>query len=95
MLGIILWYNAEKSVGLVWCEDQGPLAYVGPEVKTPKGVGELVRGSQVRFDYDEVSGFRTVRRIEGVAVVMGAMDPALLLAGYDHLAARPALRVVA
>ena len=95
MIGLILWYNAEKSVGLVWCEDQGPLAYVGPEVEKPDGVQDLVRGSQVRFDFDEVNGFRTVRRIEGISVVMGAVDPAGILASYELPQPRPELRVVA
>ncbi|MCI2393572.1 hypothetical protein [Aliiroseovarius sediminis] len=95
MLGIILWYNADKSVGLVWCEDQGPLAYIGPEVAVPEGVHKLGRGAQIRFGYEEQNGFRTVRRIEGVAVVMGGTDPAKVLANYDPPAAGPMLRVVA
>ncbi|MDE9449170.1 hypothetical protein J3R80_01640 [Aliiroseovarius sp. Z3] len=100
MLGIILWYNAEKSVGLVWCEDQGPLAFIGPDVVAPEGMGELRRGSQIWFGFDEANGFRTVRRIEEVGVVMGGIDPAQVLSSYDRPEfdksdARPVLRVVA
>ncbi|SEW13665.1 Cold shock protein, CspA family [Aliiroseovarius sediminilitoris] len=95
MLGIILWYNADKSVGLVWCEDQGPLAFIGPEVVAPEGVGRLQRGSQIWFDYDEANGFRTVCRIEEVGVVMGGVDPAEVLSNYDKPDTRSVLRVVA
>ena len=95
MLGIILWYNAEKSVGLIWCEDQGPLAFIGPEVLRPDGVDDLARGSQIWFEYDETNGFRTVRRIASVAVVMSGTDPAKILESYDASNARTALRVVA
>ncbi|MCK8463694.1 hypothetical protein MUY35_07510 [Aliiroseovarius sp. S1339] len=95
MLGIILWYNAEKSVGLIWCEDQGPLAYIGPDVSKPEGVDDLKRGSQIWFEYDETNGFRTVRRIEAVSVVMCGTDPAKVLAKYDPPSTRSVLRVVA
>ena len=84
MLGIILWYNAEKSVGLVWCEDQGPLAFIGPEVVAPQGVDSLQRGSQIWFGFDEANGFRTVSRIEAVSVVMGGIDPAQVLCNFER-----------
>ncbi|GHE94583.1 hypothetical protein GCM10016455_13800 [Aliiroseovarius zhejiangensis] len=110
MLGIILWYNADKSVGMVWCEDQGPLAFIGPEIVAPEGVGKLQRGSQIWFDFDEANGFRMVSRIEAVGVIMGGIDPAQVLSSFgrseqdgqdpdrvefDGADTRPALRVVA
>ncbi len=84
MLGIILWYNAQKGVGLVWCEDQGPLAFVGPEVAAPKNTGGLGRGAQIWFECEESNGFRKVVRIEDVPVVMSGVDPAQVLAGFDR-----------
>ena len=95
MLGIILWYNAEKSVGLVWCEDQGPLAYIGPEVETAGPVINFHRGTHIRFELEERNGFRTVQRIDAIAVLPGTVDPGQVLASYEPAPERSRLRVVA
>lgn len=95
MLGIILWYNTEKGVGLVWCEDQGPLAFVGPDVAPPANANSIQRGQQIWFEYEQKGEIRTVSRIASISGVIGNFDPAQVLASFDAPPERPAFRVVA
>ncbi|WP_432449948.1 hypothetical protein [Aliiroseovarius marinus] len=81
MIGIVLWYSAKKRIGLVWCEDQGPLAYIGPSVQIS---GDLERGAQVSVQYDESDGFRTVRHLVETDIPRSDLDPQDILTGFDQ-----------
>jgi hypothetical protein len=94
MIGLVLWYNPKAQVGVIWCEDQGPLAYLGPEVALPKGLRGLVCGDQLIFSFDLSDGVRLVRSVSSVSA--GVTDPAEILAGHHRQAETAArLRVVA
>lgn len=102
MLGIVLWYDAERRIGLVWCEDQGALAYLGPEVDLPLGCDVIERGTQIRFLVKEADGFRSVVHIHSKTMVPGLHAPDVLLhenrpgnRKSETAKGRPSLRIVA
>jgi len=82
MMGIVLWFNPGARVGMIWCEDQGPLAFFGPEVDLPAGREALDCGDQITFSIDVRDDVRFVRDVVSVTPAMGATDPRDILAGY-------------
>ncbi len=96
MIGLVLWYNPDPGVGMVWCEDQGPLAFLGPEARLPRDAGTLQCGDQLMFSFELREGVRYVRDVMSLAPGTGASDPADIITGF--LQAREqerTLRVVA
>ncbi len=82
MMGLVLWYNPKARVGMIWCEDQGPLAFLGPEVDLPDGHGALDCGDQLTFSIEIREGIRFVRDVVEIVSGAGARDPRAILAGY-------------
>lgn len=91
MIGIVLWYNPDKQVGLVWCEDQGPLAYIGPEIEMPAQAQPLGCGDQISFLHELREKVRYVTRIEQVSHGRSQADPRVVLSAY-HEAAKDTVR---
>lgn len=87
MIGIVLWYNPDKQVGLVWCEDQGPLAYIGPEIEVPAQAQPLGCGDQISFLHEVRDKVRYVTTLEQVSHGRTQADPQAVLSAY-HEAAR-------
>ncbi|MEM8579063.1 MAG: hypothetical protein AAGF60_14535 [Pseudomonadota bacterium] len=55
MIGVVLWKDREDRQAVIWCEDQGELAYLSQPALTPEilEIGDVVQvdldvGSQVR-----------------------------------------------
>lgn len=82
MIGLVLWYNPEPGVGMIWCEDQGPLAFLGPETGLPEGYSKLDCGDQLVISLELRDGVRYVRGIYSVTSGVGARDPRSIIAGY-------------
>ncbi|SMH55741.1 hypothetical protein [Maritimibacter sp. HL-12] len=82
MLGLVLWFNPEARVGMIWCDDQGPLAFLAPEVDLPHGREALDCGDQITFSVEMRDDVRYVRDVLSVTSAMGATDPREILAGY-------------
>jgi len=96
MIGLILWYKPDPGVGMVWCEDQGPLAFLGPEVRLPDGVETLHCGDQMLFSFELREGVRYVRDVVSLTAGTGDQDPHEIIAGYHRTReAERSLRVVA
>jgi hypothetical protein len=96
MIGLVLWYNPKAHVGMVWCEDQGPLAFLGPEASLPGGLGALTCGDQLTFSVEMRDDVRFVRDVFAVAPGAAGADPAAIVAGYHREAeAQKHLNVVA
>ena len=95
MIGIVLWYNTDKQVGLVWCEDQGPLAYIGPEIAVPERAHPLGCGDQISFLHEVRDRVRYVTSIERVETGRTVADPQSVLAAYHENTGAKGLRVVA
>jgi len=54
MLGVVLWHDQESNRALIWCEDQGDLAYFnGTEDFKSREFAQLGEGDLVRFDVSE------------------------------------------
>lgn len=84
MIGLVLWFNPKARVGMIWCEDQGPLAFFGPEVALPKGQAALDCGDQVTFSIEVRDGVRYVRDVYAVSPGMAGSDPSEIIAGYHQ-----------
>ena len=84
MIGLVLWYNPDPGVGMVWCEDQGPLAFLGPEARLPDGAGALQCGDQLVFSFELRDGVRYVRDVMNVTAGQGATDPHEIIARYHQ-----------
>lgn len=105
MIGIVLWYNTDKCVGLVWCEDQGPLAYIGPDIAMPQDGANLDGanldganlgcGDQISFVYEVRENVRYVVAIEKVQQGRTMADPQSILSAYHDKTEARQLRVVA
>jgi len=84
MIGLVLWYNSDPGVGMVWCEDQGPLAFLGPEARLPEGTGALQCGDQLLFSFELRDGVRYVRDVMNVTTGPGNQDPKDIIAGFHQ-----------
>lgn len=96
MIGLVLWYKPDPGVGMVWCEDQGPLAFLGPEASLPPGAAALLCGDQLVFSFELREGVRYVRDVFSVAHGTGGRDPAEILTDFHaSQRAEPRIRGVA
>lgn len=84
MIGLVLWYNPKARAGMVWCEDQGPLAFLGPDARLPDGCASLECGDQLTFSIDMRENVRFVRDVVQITSGAGAADPREILAGYHR-----------
>ncbi|MBV2360883.1 hypothetical protein KUH32_14035 [Thalassococcus sp. CAU 1522] len=77
MFGVVLWANASDSKAVVWCEDQGNLAYYAGHQDCPSHDGiALDAGDLIEFDMREEADLRLVR------------NPALVDAGHAPMLAQ-------
>ncbi|GKY88959.1 hypothetical protein [Sinisalibacter aestuarii] len=81
MNGLVLWYNPTAQVGMVWCEDQGPLAFIGPEASMTGGDETLSSGDQVTFTVEMREDVRYVRDIYHVTPGVASSDPRDIIMG--------------
>ncbi len=63
MNGIVLWYKYDKKIGLVWCDDQGPLACITSETVVNSGFEGLEAGDQIVVETRDAGGMREVRQV--------------------------------
>ncbi|GGD32540.1 hypothetical protein [Sinisalibacter lacisalsi] len=82
MIGLVLWFNPKARVGMIWCEDQGPLAFLGPEVELPGGCETLDCGDQLTFSIEVRDEVRFVRDVASVTSGLVAADPRDIIAGF-------------
>lgn len=87
MNGIVLWYKYDKKIGLVWCDDQGPLACITSETIVGSGFEDLDAGDQVVVETSDAGGMRQVHQV--ISRRRGSPDldvQAMLLAEVGHQA---------
>ena len=80
MFGVVLWCNVESRKAVIWCEDQGDLAYL--DMRVSSGVpapGDLVR-MEFQMDAD-------VRRVANCELIAERHAPSI--ASTLKLAVRP------
>lgn len=84
MIGLVLWHNPDSRVGMIWCEDQGPLAFIGPEVSLPAGAVDLACGDQLTFSFELRDDVRYVRDVYIVERGVMDADPREIIAGFHR-----------
>ena len=90
MMGLVLWYNPDPGVGMIWCEDQGPLAFIGPTMRLARDVHGLACSDELR------DGVRYVRDVLSRTPGDGTRDPAEIISGFHQAEDEDrSLRVVA
>ncbi|AUH34464.1 hypothetical protein [Paracoccus tegillarcae] len=63
MIGVVVWSNGERQKAVIWCEDQGALAYLqGWESLTP-GTGWPATGDLLELDSEMVGDLRFARSV--------------------------------
>ena len=89
MLGVVVWSNERRCKAVIWCEDQGALAYL-------EGVSNLLRtglwpeaGDLVELESELEGGLRLARNVRMVSQGVGAALPQAL---RDRADAVPAQR---
>lgn len=81
MFGVVLWSNPDEGKAVIWCEDQGDLAYV-----EPGGFGSdplaIEAGDLVELEFSSTSQSRSV---ESARLVERQAYPSIAdkLTGYD------------
>ncbi|MEQ9693528.1 hypothetical protein [Shimia sp. SDUM112013] len=67
MLGVVLWSNNQDNKAVIWCEDQGDLAYFNGGDEVPLEMLDLDAGDLVQFELQQERHLRYAknpRRIE-------------------------------
>ena len=60
MLGVVLWSDASDRKAVIWCEDQGDLAYLNSSDEVLQSDGFFDAGDLVQFEMEEDSPMRRV-----------------------------------
>lgn len=68
MIGVILWSDTLERKAVVWCEDQGDLAFLGSGCAKFDHLGELTAGDLLEFDV-EIEG--DLRRVNNPTLLKG------------------------
>lgn len=58
MLGVVLWSDASDRKAVIWCEDQGDLAYVNAENTVLQSSDFFDAGDLVQFDMETRKSMR-------------------------------------
>ncbi len=98
MLGVVVWSSAAKLKSVIWCEDQGALAYLHGYDNILGNAGWPEAGDMVELETEVRNDLRYAFNVRIVTERKFADLPGLLrdAGGKAEAApARPALRVVA
>lgn len=60
MIGVILWSDTVEGKAVVWCEDQGDLAFMGCGYAPFEDIGFFEAGDLLEFDVETDGDFRRV-----------------------------------
>lgn len=74
MFGVVLWSDAAAQKAVIWCEDQGELAFYTPEDGSIHGAPVLDAGDLIQFD---VSVQQNMRKASNPQVLMQSHSPDL------------------
>ena len=72
MLGVVLWSDNSDNKAVIWCEDQGDLAYFNGGNDMPLEMADLDAGDLVRFDLQQNKHLRFAKNPQRVE--QGAYD---------------------
>ncbi len=77
MIGVVLWSDSADKKAVIWCEDQGDLAFLGAPEGDIDQMGFFDVGDVVKFD---VALDRNLRRAENAELVSEGARPELTMA---------------
>ena len=60
MIGVIIWSDPVERKAVVWCEDQGDLAFLKPSAESLEDSASLAAGDIIEFDVKLEDSFRLV-----------------------------------
>lgn len=83
MFGVVLWSEADDRKAVIWCEDQGDLAFLdGTHEQWSNATSDFfIAGDMVHFDVSIGSKMRKATNVELVQQQAGANLPLALLRG--------------
>ena len=74
MFGVVLWSDASAGKAVIWCEDQGELAYYTPTEDSLHEGPELDAGDLIQFD---LSVHKNIRKASNPQLVVQSHSPSL------------------
>lgn len=63
MIGVVVWSSAERQKAVIWCEDQGALAYLQGSDMLTAGTAWPVAGDLLELDSETVGDLRYARSV--------------------------------
>lgn len=68
MIGVIVWSNADREKAVIWCEDQGALAYLqGRENLAVAAMPWPEAGDLMELETEDIASLRHARRVSLLA----------------------------
>ncbi len=84
MLGVVLWSDVSDRKAVIWCEDQGDLAYVNASSDVLNNDAFFDAGDLVQFDMETCQSMRFANNPRLVIEKAGQELPAVLKSGRDN-----------
>ena len=81
MLGVVLWSDVSDRKAVIWCEDQGDLAYVSASDSTLRSDDFFDAGDLVQFDVETTQHMRLASNPRLIVQKAGSDLPQVLLNG--------------
>lgn len=81
MMGVVLWSDASDRKAVIWCEDQGDLAYVNPADSLLLSGDFFDAGDLVQFDMEMSESMRLANNPRLVIEKAGQSLPEVLRQG--------------
>lgn len=94
MIGVVVWSNAAKSKAVIWCEDQGALAYLSGTDKVIGNMGWPEAGDMVELESELHCDLRHAFNVRIVTERKFKELPNMLREIGNSPTGRPALRVI-
>ncbi|MGC3937037.1 hypothetical protein ACOTTU_04465 [Roseobacter sp. EG26] len=89
MIGVVLWSDASDRKAVIWCEDQGDLAFLNSAGETLHSGAFFDAGDVVQFDMEVRASMRRAHNPRLVLERAGAELPDALLRGASEESAHP------
>lgn len=74
MLGVVVWTHEKRKKAVIWCEDQGALAYLEGAARLAPGSNWPSAGDLVELESNNEGGLRVAQNVrllsEGAAVAL-------------------------
>lgn len=81
MIGVVLWSDASDGKAVIWCEDQGDLAYMNAKDNVLQANDFFDAGDLIQFDMEMCQSTRLANNPRLVIEKAGPQLPKVLLQG--------------